>query len=157
MKFETYLQPQPYNNSIPVGIQVLSTLMFGAFAIVATIFAFNAFWPAGVVVAIVLGIRGGFAPGLPMNQIRAETMVRSVAPESPAPTSSGNASFDAYRGNMLARLEQEQDKFEGFLTRLRDAKDKSEFDSFMEERAEAHLGKDRTASRGITPAKASTA
>ena len=31
--------------------------------------------------------------------------------------------------------EEEQDRFEAFLERLRDAKDKAEFDQFMEERA----------------------
>ena len=36
---------------------------------------------------------------------------------------------------MLNRLEQEQTAFEGFLGRLRAAKDKSEFDQFMDERA----------------------
>ena len=34
----------------------------------------------------------------------------------------------------MERLESEQNKFEGFLERLRDAKDKSEFDTFMADR-----------------------
>ena len=38
----------------------------------------------------------------------------------------------------LRRLEEEQHNFEAFLERLRDAKDKAEFDQFMDERAEAH-------------------
>jgi hypothetical protein len=50
---------------------------------------------------------------------------------------SGNAAFDAYKADMLNRLEDEQRAFEGFLQRLRDAKDKSEFDAFMEDRARA--------------------
>jgi len=49
--------------------------------------------------------------------------------------SSGNAAFDAYKSEMLKRLEDEQAAFEGFLQRLREAKDKSEFDAFMEDRA----------------------
>jgi hypothetical protein len=49
--------------------------------------------------------------------------------------SSGNAAFDAYKSDMLRRLEEEQSAFEAFLQRLRDAKDKSEFDAFMEDRA----------------------
>ena len=48
---------------------------------------------------------------------------------------SGNAAFDAYKSEMLKRLEDEQAAFEGFLQRLREAKDKSEFDAFMEDRA----------------------
>lgn len=50
---------------------------------------------------------------------------------------SGNAAFDAYKAEMLRRLEDEQTAFEGFLQRLREAKDKSEFDNFMDERARA--------------------
>ena len=47
----------------------------------------------------------------------------------------GNAAFDAYKADTLHRLQEEQDNFEGFLERLRAAKDKSEFDAFMDERA----------------------
>jgi hypothetical protein len=49
--------------------------------------------------------------------------------------SSGNSAFDAYKADTLRRLEEEQDRFETFLQRLRDAKDKAEFDQFMEDRA----------------------
>jgi hypothetical protein len=49
--------------------------------------------------------------------------------------SSGNTAFDAYKADTLRRLEEEQDAFEAFLQRLRDAKDKSEFDQFMDERS----------------------
>ncbi|MDP5086787.1 MAG: DUF2852 domain-containing protein [Yoonia sp.] len=49
--------------------------------------------------------------------------------------SSGNSAFDAYRAETLRRLEEEQDNFEAFLKRLRDAKDKAEFDQFMDDRA----------------------
>jgi len=48
---------------------------------------------------------------------------------------SGNRAFDAYKADTLRRLEDEQQNFEAFLERLRDAKDKSEFDQFMDERA----------------------
>jgi len=51
--------------------------------------------------------------------------------------SSGNTAFDAYKTETLSRLEEEQDAFESFLQRLRDAKDKSEFDTFMQDRARA--------------------
>ena len=48
--------------------------------------------------------------------------------------SSGNSAFDAYKSDTLRRLQEEQDHFEQFLDRLRDAKDKAEFDQFMAER-----------------------
>ena len=48
--------------------------------------------------------------------------------------SSGNTAFDEYREETLHRLEEEQGEFESFLERLRQAKDKAEFDQFMTDR-----------------------
>jgi hypothetical protein len=48
--------------------------------------------------------------------------------------SSGNHAFDEYRNDTLKRLEEEQREFREFLERLRFAKDKTEFDAFMNER-----------------------
>ena len=47
----------------------------------------------------------------------------------------GNTAFDSYKADTLRRLEEEQGKFEAFLERLREAKDKAEFDQFIDERA----------------------
>jgi len=53
-----------------------------------------------------------------------------------SPTSTtGNSAFDAYKADTLRRLEDEQRDFESFLERLREAKDKAEFDQFIDERA----------------------
>ncbi len=52
----------------------------------------------------------------------------------PMRASSGNKAFDEYREQTLRRLEEEQREFKDFLTRLRMAKDKAEFDQFMAER-----------------------
>ena len=49
----------------------------------------------------------------------------------------GNSAFDAYRAETLRRLEEEREAFEAFLQRLRAARDKAEFDQFMDERARA--------------------
>jgi hypothetical protein len=49
-----------------------------------------------------------------------------------APTSSGNRAFDDYRTETLKRLEDEQREFKDFLGRLRFAKDRAEFDQFMD-------------------------
>ncbi len=59
--------------------------------------------------------------------------------------STGNSAFDAYKAETLRRLEDEQAAFEAFLQRLREAKDKSEFDQFMDDRARAARGDDRPA------------
>jgi len=56
---------------------------------------------------------------------------------------SGNSAFDAYKADTLARLEREQQDFEAFLHRLREAKDKAEFDQFMNERAQENTADDK--------------
>ena len=48
--------------------------------------------------------------------------------------SSGNRAFDEYRAETLRRLEDEQREFHDFLDRLRQARDKAEFDQFMADR-----------------------
>jgi len=48
--------------------------------------------------------------------------------------SSGNAAFDEYRAETLKRLEDEQKAFVEYLEKLRQAKDKEEFDRFMADR-----------------------
>lgn len=63
-------------------------------------------------------------------------------------STSGNTAFDAYKAETLRRLEEEQEAFESFLQRLREAKDKSEFDAFMDDRAKV------AKSAEITPAEA---
>ena len=47
---------------------------------------------------------------------------------------SGNRAFDAYREETLRRLEEEQQEFQAYLDKLRQARDKAEFDQFMAER-----------------------
>jgi hypothetical protein len=54
--------------------------------------------------------------------------------------SSGNSAFDEYRAETLRRLEDEQKEFFDFLDRLRQAKDKSEFDQFMNDRRGRNQG-----------------
>ena len=52
---------------------------------------------------------------------------------------SGNTAFDTYKADTIRRLQEEQEAFEAFLQRLRVAKDKSEFDTFMADRAKANV------------------
>lgn len=51
-----------------------------------------------------------------------------------AGSSSGNRVFDEYRDEALRRLEDEQQEFDGFLERLRQTRNKAEFDQFMDDR-----------------------
>lgn len=48
--------------------------------------------------------------------------------------SSGNRAFDEYREETIQRLEREEQDFRDFLERLRLAKDRAEFDEFMNDR-----------------------
>ncbi len=59
---------------------------------------------------------------------------RGFAWGSCAMHSSGNAAFDEYRAQTIRRLEDEQKEFFEYLERLRQAKDKEEFDRFMADR-----------------------
>ena len=53
---------------------------------------------------------------------------------------SGNRAFDEYRAAAMQRLEEEFGEFKAFLDRLREAKDKSEFDQFMNDRRDRPAG-----------------
>jgi hypothetical protein len=126
--------------AMPLSVQILSTLLFAGFSIAVTVVALIQFWPAGVAIAVVLGWRGGFAPGssggfVPgIDPAELSEAVKNLSPEA-TQRRSGNASFDRYRDEMLERLEHEQENFEDFLDRLRAAKDSTEFDQFMDDRA----------------------
>ena len=48
--------------------------------------------------------------------------------------SSGNVAFDEYREETLRKLDEEQQAFHDYLDKLRSAKDRAEFDQFMNER-----------------------
>jgi hypothetical protein len=62
-----------------------------------------------------------------------------------AAQTTGNTAFDTYKSEALRRLEEEQEAFEAFLQRLRNSKDKAEFDAFMEDRAGATAAMDEGA------------
>jgi Protein of unknown function (DUF2852) len=122
-------------------VQILGLLLFGGFAIVATILALVFFLPAGIALAIFLVVYG-FRPLLSHRHAGPKT--DPITPDTahvPA-NHTGNGSFDAYRADVLKRLEDEQTRFVSFLDRLRDAKDKSQFDTFMDDRATANRAAD---------------
>lgn len=91
--------------------------------IAAMVLGFILFWPVG------LALLAYMIWGKRMFRSKCRTAgFGKVAMQS-----SGNTAFDAYKADTLRRLEDEQASFDAFLTRLRDAKDKSEFDQFMAE------------------------
>ena len=58
----------------------------------------------------------------------------------------GNRAFDDYRAETLRRFEDEQREFKEFLKRLRVARDRAEFDQFMNDR---HLDAPTASRRAI--------
>jgi hypothetical protein len=118
--------------------------------IVLTILSFFVWWPLGLVVLGYLigsGRMACWTDGAgPRWQRRMERMQRRMERMQEVAerwgcgswarrqASTGNRAFDEYRAETLRRLEEEQREFMAFLDRLRHAKDKAEFDQFMDER-----------------------
>ena len=93
--------------------------------IAAMILAFIAAWPVGLALLgymIWSNRMFGCSKRAPMAR------TRYTAPRT------GNHAFDAYREQTLKRLEDEHNEFVAFLQKLREAKDKAEFDQFMDSR-----------------------
>ncbi len=94
--------------------------------IAAMVLGFVLFWPVGLALLAYMTwgkrmFRGGCGRAARFNPM--------------AMRGTGNTAFDAYRADTLRRLEEEREAFEAFLHRLREAKDKAEFDQFMADRA----------------------
>ena len=106
--------------------------------IAAVVFGFWAFWPLGLAVLLYLALSGR------LREWRMESRgfwrnMQSGKNGRPGGRmgrgrSSGNHAFDAYRSETIQRLEDEQREFAEYLERLRQARDKAEFDQFMAER-----------------------
>ena len=102
--------------------------------IAATILGFIFFWPAGLaLLGYLIWSKRMFNRSSSCSRSRMDRMNHM---HRGAWMSSGNSAFDAYKSETLRRLEDEQHAFEAFLQRLRDAKDKQEFDAFMQDRAQ---------------------
>lgn len=111
--------------------------------IAAMVLAFIFIWPVGLaVLAYLIWSKRMFSRHSCAQRSHRHHMSRH---------SSGNTVFDAYKADTLRRLEDEQMAFEAFLQRLRDAKDKSEFDTFMEDRAAANRAEDAAAAQVHPP------
>lgn len=106
--------------------------------IIATILGFVFAWPIGLgLLAYMIWSKRMFTRSCANKSDRGGPWARGTSHMGSGAhlRSSGNAAFDAYKAETIRRLQEEQEAFEAFLQRLRDAKDKSEFDQFMEDRA----------------------
>ncbi|MCG7626209.1 DUF2852 domain-containing protein [Epibacterium sp. MM17-32] len=130
--YTTNLPPTPHQGWLAKSEAWLDSKGKGAW-IAAMVLGFIFFWPVGLaLLAYMIWSKRMFKSSC---RKRSHHMHRGFH----AMKSSGNSAFDAYKADTLARLEQEQSDFEAFLARLRAAKDKAEFDQFMDERAR-HAG-----------------
>jgi hypothetical protein len=103
--------------------------------IAATILGFIVWWPIGLGVLAYLIWSGRMGCG---NQKAWRSYFNDEARRFRSGfTATGNHAFDEYREETLKRLEEEAKEFQGFLKRLRHAKDKAEFDQFMAERRQS--------------------
>ena len=99
--------------------------------IVAMVLGFIFFWPLGLALLFyMIWSKRMFSSKSCTRKSSRAMMSRNT----------GNSAFDAYKADTLRRLEEEQSNFEAFLERLREAKDKAEFDQFMDERAKRDDG-----------------
>lgn len=100
--------------------------------IAAMVLGFVFFWPVGLaLLAYIIWSKRMF------NKSCSRAMDKPWARHGmSAMSTTGNSAFDAYKADTLRRLEEEQTNFESFLGRLREAKDKAEFDQFMDDRAQ---------------------
>ncbi len=93
--------------------------------IAAMVVGFIVFWPIGLaLLAYMIWGKQMFGKSCKSNRVARDRAGMS-----------GNFAFDAYKAETLKRLEDEQSAFHDFLDRLRKAKDQTEFDAFMDERA----------------------
>ncbi|MCT4608766.1 MAG: DUF2852 domain-containing protein [Pelagimonas sp.] len=98
--------------------------------IAAMVLGFIFFWPVGLaLLAYMIWSKRMFSKSC-RHHARHDARRQAWAAMKP----SGNMAFDAYKAETLRRLENEQEAFEAFLGRLREAKDKAEFDQFMDDR-----------------------
>lgn len=104
------------------------------------VIGFIVFWPVGLAILAYMIWSGRMGCGWRRGDWRGHHLrgkfgkwAGAMGPMGPQ-YSTGNRAFDEYRADTLRRLEEEARDFEGFLDRLRMAKDKAEFDEFMAER-----------------------
>jgi len=103
-------------------------------AVAAAVLGFVTWWPIGLAVVAYI-MWGGSIDDLARDGI--EQAKAAFKPATTASSTTGSAAFDEYRAETLRRLEEEQAEFNGFVSKLRDARDREEFERFMADRKTA--------------------
>jgi hypothetical protein len=112
--------------------------------IALVVVSFIVFWPIGLALLIYLKWSGrmfcsrhgryGHWSGPDGREAREEFRAWRSRHRWGRHGASGNVAFAEYREETLRKLDEEQREFRDFLDRLRAAKDRAEFDQFMNER-----------------------
>ena len=95
--------------------------------IAATVLGFAVWWPIG------LAVIGYILWGGSVDDLIYDGFNKAKSAARPQRTS-GNAAFDEYRRETLRRLEEEQAEFDAYVEKLRQARDREEFERFMADR-----------------------
>ncbi len=103
-------------------------------AVAAAVLGFVTWWPIGLAVIAYI-MWGGSIDDLARDGI--EQAKAAFKPAATASGATGSAAFDEYRAETLRRLEEEQAEFNSFVSRLREARDREEFERFMADRKTA--------------------
>lgn len=104
--------------------------------IAAMVLGFILFWPVGLALLFYM---------IWSKRMSSPKSCTSWRNRSQSNGTSGNSAFDAYRDETMRRLEEEQDAFQTFMQRLRNARDKAEFDQFMNDRRDRADSQDTSA------------
>jgi hypothetical protein len=115
--------------------------------ILAIVLGFWFWWPVGLAVLMYRLATKRYAKGEQLGRTGGwqmpDMMCRATKGFSFTPPS-GNRAFDEYRSETLRRLEDEQKEFVDYLDRLRQARDRQEFEQFMAERRQRPARTDDT-------------
>jgi hypothetical protein len=101
--------------------------------LIVMVIGFVMFWPIGLSILLYMIWSNRMS-----NRTGCKSWNRHRTHRSAGAT--GNTAFDSYREETLKRLEEERDAFVNFLTELRSAKDRAEFDQFMARRSAEPAG-----------------
>jgi len=103
-------------------------------AVAAAVLGFVTWWPIGLAVIAYI-MWGGSIDDLARDGI--EQAKTALKPATSSSSTTGSTAFDEYRAETLRRLEEEQAEFDDFVAKLREARDREEFERFMADRKTA--------------------
>jgi hypothetical protein len=131
----TTADANPRSTATPVAVQILTVIFYAGFAISVSIVAMAMFGLIGVALALFLAWQWARIAAFGPRDTGTPAQHRAEPVHAAAPSPTGNAAFDGYRDETLARLEAEQAEFTAFLDRLRQARDAGEFQDFLARRS----------------------